>query len=222
MLKQCMIIKTLFAVVILSSAVPLFAVSYYTARLDDDRAIYLTPDRFAVKGDGIADDSTVLQQAISAVQEKTNQGILFGPTGRYRLTKTIFVWPGIRLIGFGRTRPTFVLAANTPGFQQGPACMMFFVGARLNASDPPPDANPGTFYSAISNIDMEMKEGNLGAVRVRAAGQVFVYKSPGDLIDTIESSERPSQLLFEGRDGRTLFVMARSCLFAVQPTNEGR
>ncbi len=160
--------KIILALAMFSSVVPLFAGSYYAARLDDPRAIYLTQDRFPVKSDGIADDSAVLQQAINTVQEKTNQGILFIPTGRYRLTKTIYIWPGIRLIGFGKTRPAFVLAANTPGFQQGPAYMVFFAGARPHANDPPPDANPGTFYSAISNIDFEIQSGNPGAVGIRA------------------------------------------------------
>jgi hypothetical protein len=160
--------RTILALAILSSAVPLFGSSYYAARLDDPRAIYLTRDKFPVQGDGIADDSAGLQQAINTVQEKTNQGILFVPAGRYRLTRTIYVWPGIRLIGFGSTRPAFVLAANTPGFQQGPAYIVFFAGGRRNAKDPPPDANPGTFYSAISNIDIEIQEGNPGAVGIRA------------------------------------------------------
>jgi hypothetical protein len=160
--------RTILALAILSSAVPLFGSSYYATRLDDPRAIYLTRDKFPVQGDGIADDSAVLQQAINTVQEKTNQGILFVPAGRYRLTRTIYVWPGIRLIGFGSTRPAFVLAANTPGFQQGPAYIVFFAGGRRNAKDPPPDANPGTFYSAISNIDIEIQEGNPGAVGIRA------------------------------------------------------
>lgn len=152
----------------MSSVVPLFATSYYSARLDDPKAIYLTQDNFPVKGDGVADDSAALQQAINTVQEKTNQGILFVPPGRYRLTKTIYIWPGIRLIGFGSARPSFVLAANTPGFQQGPAYMVFFAGARPRANQPPPDANPGTFYSAISNIDIEIQDGNPGAVGIRA------------------------------------------------------
>jgi len=160
--------RALFAAAILLSVVPLFASSYYSARLDDPRAIYLTQGSFPVKGDGVADDSAALQQAINTVQEKTNQGILFVPAGRYRLTKTIYVWPGIRLIGLGRTRPAFVLAANTPGFQQGPAYMVFFAGARPRANQPPPDANPGTFYSAISNIDIEIQDGNPGAVGIRA------------------------------------------------------
>jgi hypothetical protein len=160
--------RALLAAAILSSVVPLFATSYYSARLDDPKAIYLTQDNFPVKGDGVADDSAALQQAINTVQEKTNQGILFVPPGRYRLTKTIYIWPGIRLIGFGSARPSFVLAANTPGFQQGPAYMVFFAGARPRANQPPPDANPGTFYSAISNIDIEIQDGNPGAVGIRA------------------------------------------------------
>ena len=160
--------KTLLAAAIWSSVVPAFASSYYPARLDDPKAIYLTPDNFSVKGDGIADDSAVLQHAINTVQEKTNQGILFVPAGRYRLTKTIYIWPGIRLIGFGSARPSFVLTANTPGFQQGPAYMVFFAGARPSSTAMPPDANPGTFYSAISNIDIEIQGGNPGAVGIRA------------------------------------------------------
>ncbi|MGA8636750.1 MAG: glycosyl hydrolase family 28-related protein, partial [Candidatus Sulfotelmatobacter sp.] len=55
-----------------------------------------------------------------------------------------------------------------------------------------------------------------------AAGQIFVYNPLGRLIDTIYAPERPSQLLFGGRDGRTLFVLARSSLYAVQTINKGR
>jgi hypothetical protein len=160
--------KTVLAAAILLSIVPLLASSYYPGRLDDPKAIYLTQENFAVKGDGIADDSAVLQQAINQVQEKTNQGILFVPAGRYRLTRTIYIWPGIRLIGFGSTRPAFVLAANTPGFDHGPSYMLFFAGARPSTNVPPPDASPGTFYSAISNIDIEIQDGNPGAVGIRA------------------------------------------------------
>src|SRR5713226_6136502 len=161
----------------------LFASSYYPARIDDAKAIYLTNKSFPVQGDGVADDSDAIQQAINKVQETTNQGILFVPAGRYRLTKTIYIWPGIRLIGFGTTRPVFLLGANTPGFQQGPAYMVFFAGFRPGsaqatqspggrilpaANATPPDANPGTFYSAMSNIDIEIQDGNPGAVGIRA------------------------------------------------------
>ena len=130
--------------------------------------MYLTADKFGVKGDGVADDSAALQQAIDRVRETTNQGILFIPAGRYRVTKTIYIWPGIRLIGYGAERPTLLLGANTPGFQQGPAYMVFFAGGRPAGNATPPDANPGTFYSAMSNIDIEIQDGNPGAVGVRA------------------------------------------------------
>lgn len=142
--------------------------SYYASRLEDPRAVYLTSENFSVKGDGVADDSTALQRAIDSVQEKRNQGIVFVPSGRYRLSRTIYIWPGIRLIGYGPRRPVFVLGARTPGFQADMSYMFFFAGARPHEGEKPPDANPGTFYSAISNADIEILEGNPAAVGVRA------------------------------------------------------
>src|SRR5512133_639167 len=70
--------------------------------------------------------------AIDRVQETTLQGIVFVPQGRYRVTRTIYVWPSIRLIGYGTTRPIFVLAPNTPGYQDKSAenYMVFFAGSR--------------------------------------------------------------------------------------------
>ena len=69
-----------------------------------------------VRGDGAADDTAGLQKAIDKVQESTGQGIVFLPEGRYRLSRTIYVWPGIRVIGYGAHRPVLVLGAHTPGF----------------------------------------------------------------------------------------------------------
>ncbi len=162
--------------------IPLAANSYYPSRIADAKAIYLTSDHFPVRGDGVADDSDAIQQAINNVQETTTQGILFIPAGRYRLTKTIYIWPGIRLIGYGATRPVFYLGPHTPGFQEEPTptYMVFFAGGRPRAGQAnggtgaapvpatPPDATPGTFYSAISNIDIEIGDGNEGAIGVRA------------------------------------------------------
>ena len=178
---------------LLALAVPIFGSSYYPLRLNDAGAVYLTPAHFPVHADGKADDSAAVQDAIDRVQETSGQGIVFIPSGRYRLTRTIFIWPGIRLIGYGPTRPVFFLADNTPGFQQGPAYMVFFAGFRLKSlparfkkrmlarfpeGHPPPtpgvvpptfvpDANPGTFYSAMSNINFEVGKGDQGAVAVR-------------------------------------------------------
>jgi hypothetical protein len=177
--------KPILAGLLLSAiALPLMAASYYQSRPDDAKAVYLTPDRFPVRADGQADDSQALQAAIDRVQETSGEGILFIPTGRYRLTRTIYVWPGIRVIGYGPQRPVFVLADNTPGFQQGIGTMVFFAGFRMRGASgfrlppPPPgtvppnpniaDSNPGTFYSAMSNIDFEIGSGNAGAVAIRS------------------------------------------------------
>ncbi len=160
--------KTTLAALLILRVAPLFAASYYPASPEDPKAVYLTPDKFPVQADGVADDSGPLQQAIDRVQETTTQGILFVPSGRYRLTRTLYVWPGIRLIGFGPTRPAFVLSAHTPGFEKEPAYMVIFTGNRPAPGAKPEDANPGTFYSAISNVDIEIGEGNPGAVGVRA------------------------------------------------------
>jgi sugar lactone lactonase YvrE len=55
-----------------------------------------------------------------------------------------------------------------------------------------------------------------------AAGQIFVYNPSGERIGTIEVPERPSQILFGGADRKTLFIAARSSLYAVQMRNAGR
>jgi sugar lactone lactonase YvrE len=55
-----------------------------------------------------------------------------------------------------------------------------------------------------------------------AAGQIYVYNPSGRLIDTIEIPERPIQLVFGGKDGRTLFIAARGSLYAVRTRTRGR
>jgi sugar lactone lactonase YvrE len=159
------------------------AASRFPLRPDDPKAVYLTRGAFNVRADGVADDSAALQSAIDRVQESTGEGILFVPEGRYRVTRTIYVWPGIRIIGYGAKRPVFVLSDNTPGFQQGVATMFFYAGFRpiqgrvFRMAPTPPgtvppndsisDANPGTFYSGLMNVDFEIGEGNPAAVAVR-------------------------------------------------------
>jgi sugar lactone lactonase YvrE len=49
-----------------------------------------------------------------------------------------------------------------------------------------------------------------------AAGQIYVYDLTGKLVETIEVPGRPTQLLFGGKDGKTLFIAARTSLYAVR------
>jgi sugar lactone lactonase YvrE len=171
---------------LLAIVLPLRGASYYTVRLQDAKAVYLTKDSFPVHGDGQGDDSAPIQSAIDQVAATQHMGILFVPEGRYRITRTIYVWPGVRLIGYGAKRAVFVLADNTPGYQKDLGYMFFFAGSRpaegravpSNATHPPPqgtippndnvpDANAGTFYSAMSNLDIEIGNGNPAAVGIR-------------------------------------------------------
>jgi len=137
-------------------------------------------------GDGRADDSGAIQAALDqAASSKSGEGIVFLPSGRYRISRTLYVWPGVRLFGVGKTRPTLYLGPNTPGFSQGLGTMVLFTGngpAKPGTPAPrvpvPPqgtvpadpniaDANSGTFYSAMSNVDFEIGDGNPAATAVR-------------------------------------------------------
>lgn len=173
--------------VLVSLAMRAKAASYYPLRLEDPKAVYLVPDNFPVHADGVTDDSAAIQAAINRAAEH-GEGLVFVPSGRYRVTRTIYVWPSVRVIGYGKTRPVFVLADNTPGYQQGLGYMFLFAGGKprkepridfatgkpaepIVGTVPPdpsiPDANPGTFYSAMSNEDFEIGKGNPAAVAIR-------------------------------------------------------
>jgi hypothetical protein len=159
-----------FAFLLLLSllAAPLLAASYYPLRPNDPNGVYLEHGNFGVKADGVADDSDALQKAIDRVQETTYDGVVFIPEGRYRFGKTVYVWEGIRLIGYGAHRPVFVLGKDTPGFQEGSGrYMIHFADRRQPAGQPVWDASEFTFYSGMNNIDFELQDGNPAAVAVR-------------------------------------------------------
>jgi hypothetical protein len=141
------------------------------------------------KGDGKADDTDAIQHALDEASE--HGGVVFLPAGRYKISKSLLIWPAVRLFGTGRTRPVLVLADNTPGFQKGVGSMVVFTGAprgviahndmgRVEVTRvpfPPPtvvpfdpkiaDANPNTFYSVLSNVDIRIGAGNPAATGVR-------------------------------------------------------
>jgi sugar lactone lactonase YvrE len=166
--KQLSRMLELFILVLLSFvfAASAWSASFYTQRLEDPKAVYVTPSG--------GDDTAALQKAVNQVQETTGQGIVLLAPGQYHISDTLYIWPGIRLIGYGDERPVIVLPANTPGFGDAlhEKLMVFFAGRRPRNPQADsgfvPDANPGTFYSALANIDVEVEEGNSGAVAVRA------------------------------------------------------
>ncbi|HEY1803785.1 MAG TPA: glycosyl hydrolase family 28-related protein [Terracidiphilus sp.] len=174
------------------------AQSVFASRMDDPKATYLTAQAFGAHGDGVGDDSQPIQSAIDKAEGGGREGIVFIPSGRYRLTRTIYLWPGVRLIGYGNTRPVFFLADNTPGFQTGEGVMVMFTGASAATIErfgkrvpfPPPgsvppnnhiaDADEDTFYSAMSNIDFEIGDGNPAAIAVRFHVAQHAYLSHMD------------------------------------------
>ena len=132
-------------------------------------------------GDGRADDTAALQQAIDAAAAPDAGGLVFLPAGRYRISRSILLRSGVRVFGVGKTRPVIVLGDNTPGFATGIGAMVAFTGEdQFRSGKPavPPrtivpfdptifDATQTTFYSALSNMDFEIGNGNAGAVAVR-------------------------------------------------------
>ena len=55
-----------------------------------------------------------------------------------------------------------------------------------------------------------------------AAGRLFVYSPAGRLLDTIDVPERPTEVVFGGKDGRTRFITARGSLYSVPARVAGR
>ncbi|WP_353185442.1 glycosyl hydrolase family 28-related protein [Parapedobacter lycopersici] len=170
-------LKTIWAISFflwLSYTLQAQSVSVYTEKPDDDEAVFFTGEQFGVRNDGSMDVSDILQKAIIDLKNTRNFGILFIPEGTYKLTKTIYIPKAIRLIGYGSTRPEFILAANSPGFQQpragdkGAANYLFWFVDRYEGDDEEiRDAGAGTFYSALSNVNLRIADGNPSAVALR-------------------------------------------------------
>ncbi|MEO5822142.1 MAG: glycosyl hydrolase family 28-related protein [Vicinamibacteraceae bacterium] len=162
------------------------AASVFTVRPDDPAAVHVD---VPATQPADADHTALLQAALDRAAASPAGGIVLVPSGRYRVTRTLIVWRAVRLIGYGATRPVFVLPERTPGFQTGLGVMMHFTNARPGAGgpggqgNPPrlpfpppgfvpanesvPDANQTTFYSSMMNVDFEIGDGNPAAVAVR-------------------------------------------------------
>lgn len=148
--------------------------SFYQQRLEDPEAVYFTPENFAgITADGKTDVSDALQQAVNQVKTQHNFGVLFIPEGTYMISKTIYVPQAVRIIGYGKNRPMIILGQNSPGYQvtdtldKGQANYMFWYTSGISQKGRVSDAGAGTFYSAMSNIDLKIENDNPQAVALR-------------------------------------------------------
>jgi sugar lactone lactonase YvrE len=87
----------------------------------------------------------------------------------------------------------------------------FNVGPHGTLSDPRLLVNEGGESVAVDD------RGNV----YLAAGQIRVFDPSGKQIDTIEVPQRPTCLVFGGRDRQTLFITARSSLYSVRTDPPG-
>lgn len=148
--------------------------SFFTDRPTDKKAVYFDEESFEIKSDGTVDVSEQLQDAIYRVSKQAGYGVLFVPSGTYLLSRTIYVPKAVRIIGYGASRPEFVLQDNAPGFDKenkdakGNCRYLFwFVNSYYAEMTEANDANPGTFYSAMSNVNVSLGKGNDYAVAFR-------------------------------------------------------
>ena len=63
-------------------------------------------------------------------------------------------------------------------------------------------------------------EDSMGNVYI-AGGQIYVYDRGGTRIGVLEVPERPGSLCFGGPDGKTLFIGARTSIYAIQTRARG-
>jgi hypothetical protein len=161
--------------------------SVFLSAPDDSKAITVN-----AVGDGRADDTAAIQAALDSAASRGAGSIVYLPSGRYRITRTLVVSPGTRVFGVGKTRPVLVLPDNTPGFQDGVKNMVIFAGGDHGAENrfgPPPfsppgsvpfdptisDSNPGSFYSAMANVDFKIGRGNPAATALRFHAAQHAY-----------------------------------------------
>ncbi len=159
--------------------------SVYREKFQDPMGIFFTQEEFPELADEKEDVSGILQGAVNRLVQEQQYGILYIPEGEYPLKDMVKIPPSVRLIGYGRKRPVFVLppftagfdgkAKKAPGFMEafmegypGAKYLFWFIGEKNTESENPKDANGATFYSALSNIDFRIEEGNPGAVCIRA------------------------------------------------------
>lgn len=160
--------------------------SVYQEKFEDAMGIFFTEEEFPELKECGDDVSGVLQGAIGRLLKEQSYGILYIPEGEYRLKNTVKIPPSVRLIGYGKNRPVFVLPKEAEGYDggiggdesnvmqkfrggyPGAKYMFWFIGEKDYTLEEPKDADAATFYSAISNIDFRIEGKHPGAICIRA------------------------------------------------------
>lgn len=168
-------------------------ISVYTQKFEDEQGVFFTEENFPALKEQPKDVSKILQEAIAGIVANGRYGILYIPEGEYPICNTVKIPPAVRLIGYGTKRPVFVLPEEAEGFPSkveedyweklapkhemekafmtpypGANYMFWFIGEGDCLKDSPMDANAGTFYSAMSNIDFRIEGVHPTAICIRS------------------------------------------------------
>jgi len=135
---------------------------------------------FGAVGDGIADDTAAIQAAIDhqrGIRYEKKPAVVYLPAGTYRVSNTLILWKYTHLVGNPHAKPTIVLAAKSPGFDDPTAKKPVLATTNGWGVDPKSrnwaansnqlggSAN-NTFYTQIHHVDVRVERGNPGATGI--------------------------------------------------------
>ena len=168
--------------------------SVFAAMTDDPKAFVFSPENFGAAPDGSGDNAKALQKAVDSLVDTHGFGIIWIPEGKYVFKDTVNVWRGVRLIGFGKSRPVFSLLANTPGYgTEQSKYMLHYRNHKPSETMPLRDAQNTTFFSGLRNIDFSLEQGNPGAAAVRF--RVAQLSSIEDCVFNLKDSKAAIEMI---------------------------
>ncbi|WP_163543147.1 glycosyl hydrolase family 28-related protein [Occultella kanbiaonis] len=173
--------------------------SVYATMPQDPLAVVLGSPEFPVYGDGVGDDTAVIQAAIDEASRRGGEnwlgnivggarglevgdggGLVFVPEGTYRVTARLDLHASVRLVGFGSARPEFYVAPATPAFAGEPEFVFAATRRPFVPGTPVTFGNNDTFGTGLVNVNIVVAEHNPGAVGVRFGGaQMFLLQDVG-------------------------------------------